>query len=242
MRISRLFVDTTLTAGQTLELETEAAHYLRTVLRLKKHQDLVVFNGRGNEYTARIELVSRKSVVINVLTEQARDVESPLPIKLGMGISRSERMDWALQKAAELGVQQITPLLTERTVVKLTPDKQQQRLRHWQGVIRHATEQCGRTFLPELSTIEALPDWVKNQQHSRFFLDPFAEKTLKQMPVPSTSVTLLSGPEGGFSERERELAVDAGFIPVKLGPRILRTETAILAAVSAIQTLWGDFS
>jgi 16S rRNA (uracil1498-N3)-methyltransferase len=242
MRISRLFVDSALNTGQTLELDKEAAHYVRTVLRLKNQQNLIVFNGRGNEFKARLEQVSRKSVIVTVLSEQHRNVETSLTIKLGLGISRGERMDWAIQKAVELGVSQITPLLTERTVVKLTAEKQQQRLRHWQGIIQHATEQSGRTYLTELTGIETLPDWVNHQQASCFFLDPYAEKNLYQMPPPTASVTLLSGPEGGFSPQERDTAATAGFTPVKLGPRILRTETAVLAAVSAIQTLWGDFS
>ncbi len=242
MRISRLFIDTPLSAGQSLALDEEAAHYLRTVLRLKKQQELIVFNGQGNEFIARLEQVSRKSVIIAVLAEQQRDAESSLTIRLGLGISRSERMDWAIQKAVELGVAQITPLLTERTVVKLTPDREQQRLRHWRGVIRHAAEQSGRTRLTGLTAVETLKDWVSQQQPACFFLDPYAEKTLSQMPPPASAVTLLSGPEGGFSQTERDCAQAAGFAPIRLGPRILRTETAVLAAVSAIQTLWGDFS
>ncbi len=242
MRISRLFIDMPLNTGQSLELDAEAAHYLRTVLRLKKQQELVVFNGLGDEFKARLEQVSRKAVVLEILSRQRRDVESPLTIKLGLGISRSERMDWAIQKAVELGVAQITPLLTDRTVVRLTADKQQQRLHHWRGVIRHAAEQSGRTRLTELTGIEPLAEWVKKQKENVFFLDPYAEKSFKEMPAPTASVTLLSGPEGGFSQQERDNAQAAGFVPVKLGPRILRTETAVLAAVSAIQTLWGDFS
>ncbi len=242
MRISRLFLDMPLNTGQCVELDANSAHYLRTVLRLKKQQELIVFNGQGTEFRAKLDLVSKKSVTITLLAEHKRDVESPLVIKLGLGISRSERMDWAIQKAVELGVKQITPLMTERVVVKLTSEKQQQRLHHWRGVIQHAAEQSGRTRLPELLSIETLPHWVEHQQNSRFFLDPYADKTFSQMTPPTSAVTLLSGPEGGFSDQEREAALSAGFMPVRLGPRILRTETAVLASISAIQTLWGDFS
>jgi len=242
MRHSRLFLDTPLTVGQSLELGAEAAHYLRTVLRLKKQQELIVFNGQGNEYRAEVSLVSRKSVVIQVLSKQIKDIESPLTIHLGLGISRSERMDWAIQKSVELGVCRITPLLTDRCVVKLTDDKRQLRLRHWQGIIQHAAEQSGRTRLPLLQPIQTLTDWVSEQTALCFFLDPYADKSLATYTPEQHQVTLLSGPEGGFTDQERAYATEAGFIPVRLGPRILRTETAALAAISAIQSLWGDFS
>lgn len=231
-----------MTVGQAIELDTQAAHYLRTVLRLKKQQQLIVFNGQGNEYRAKVSLVSRKSVVIQVLSKQIKDIESPLTIHLGLGISRSERMDWAIQKSVELGVGRITPLLTERCVVKLTDEKRQLRLRHWQAIIQHAAEQSGRTRLPLLQPIQPLTDWVSEQTALCFFLDPCADKSLAAHTPEQRQITLLSGPEGGFTDQERAYATETGFIPVRLGPRILRTETAALAAISAIQTLWGDFS
>ncbi len=241
MRISRLFIDQPLQPGQTLDLPDDSAHYLRTVLRLKKDQDLILFNGQGNEFNAKLILVSRKTVTVKILTENTPEKESPLTISLGLGISRGDRMDWAIQKAVELGVNSLTPLMTNHCVIKLSPEKQQSRIKHWQGIIQHACEQCGRVYLPQLNAITSLADWVLKQQHLKIFLDPYATHSLSQLQPENSSVTLLSGPEGGFSEQERQLAIQAGFTPVKLGRRILRTETAVLASISAIQTLWGDF-
>ena len=242
MRTSRLYVDTPLQINQHLELADEAAHYLRDVLRLKAQQNLVLFNGTGGEYLGQLSEVSRKSVRIQITAFTDRDVESPLCVQLGMGISRGDRMDWSVQKAVELGVAQISPLISERCVIKFNDDKKSQRWQHWQHIIVHAAEQSGRTRLPTLGEISPLADWVKTQAGLKIFLDPYADFSLAQLPRPSESVTLLSGPEGGFSEQERQIAKAAGFTPVRLGARILRTETAVLSALAAVQTLWGDFN
>jgi 16S rRNA (uracil1498-N3)-methyltransferase len=178
---------------------------------------------------------------VEIETYSQRDVESPLQVNLGMGISRGDRMDWAVQKAVELGVAKLTPLLTERCVTKLTDDKKQQRLQHWQHIVQHAAEQSGRTRLPEMSDIIDISEWLSQQQGLRIFLDPYAEHSLADLQPENQRVTLLSGPEGGFSESERQLAKAVGFIPVRMGARILRTETAVLSALTAVQTLWGDF-
>jgi len=241
MRISRLYTPDTLNKGQQIELQTENAHYVRTVLRLIKDQQITLFNGLGGEYLCLIKEVSRKRVVILIGEESSRTVESPLKVTIGMGISRGDRMDWAVQKAVELGVNDITPLITERCVVKFKADKKQQRLQHWKNIAQHATEQSGRTILPVFNEITTMDDWVKNQNDLKLFLDPYAEKSLANLQPENQAVTLLTGPEGGFSDTERQLAVDAGFIPVRLGARVLRTETAALAALSAVQMLWGDF-
>lgn len=241
MRISRLYTPDELNTGQKLELQQDNAHYARTVLRLKKDQSLTLFNGLGGEYICTLQEVSRKRVVVNVLEAVDRSVESPLHVTLGLGISRGDRMDWAVQKAVELGVNNITPLITERCVIKFKADKKQQRHQHWKHIVQHATEQSGRTILPNLNEIADIQDWVQKQDDLKVFLDPYAEKSLAEVKPDNKRVTLLSGPEGGFSIEERELAIDAGFIPVRLGNRILRTETASLAALSAVQMLWGDF-
>jgi 16S rRNA (uracil1498-N3)-methyltransferase len=160
---------------------------------------------------------------------------------LGLGISRGDRMDLSVQKAVELGVHQITPLITERCVVQFKGEKKPQRLQHWQKIVQHAAEQSGRTVLPELIEIAALQNWVGNQQGLKVFLDPYAEQSLAQLHPDGMKVTLLTGPEGGFADQERNIAKAAGFIPVRLGSRILRTETAAIAALAAVQMLWGDF-
>jgi len=150
-------------------------------------------------------------------------------------------MDWAVQKAVELGVNEITPLITERCVVKFKADKKQQRFVHWKNIVQHATEQCQRINLPTLHEITALTDWVKHQQGLCLFLDPHTQQSLSSLSPNNQAITLLTGPEGGFSQTERNQVTVAGFTPVRLGKRILRTETATLAALTAIQTLWGDF-
>lgn len=241
MRVSRLYVNAALNVGGRIELDDDATHYVRSVLRLKQDQNIVLFNGQGGEYVGRFSEVSRKHVRVEIETYSQRDVESPLQVNLGMGISRGDRMDWAVQKAVELGVAKLTPLLTERCVTKLTDEKKQQRLQHWQHIVQHAAEQSGRTRLPEMSDIIDISEWLSQQQGLRIFLDPYAEHSLADLQPENQRVTLLSGPEGGFSESERQLAKAVGFIPVRMGARILRTETAVLSALTAVQTLWGDF-
>jgi 16S rRNA (uracil1498-N3)-methyltransferase len=230
-----------LTTGKQIELDDENGHYVRTVLRLKKDAEIILFNGEGGEYLCTLTEVSRKTVLIAVQHWYERSVESPLHITLGLGISRGDRMDLSVQKAVELGVNHITPLLTERCVVQFKGEKKPQRLLHWQKIVQHAAEQSGRTMLPELTEIEYIQNWVGSQQGLKVFLDPYAETSLADITPKDMNVTLLTGPEGGFTDQEREVAKAAGFIPVRLGSRILRTETASLAALAAVQMLWGDF-
>lgn len=242
MRVSRIYVPAPLHTGQRIELDGETAHYVRDVLRLKQEQRIVIFNGQGGEYQCRLSLVSRKCVSVEIDQYFARDLESPLTVNLGLGVSRGDRMDWSVQKAVELGVSRLTPLVTERCVIKFSDDKKQQRLSHWRNIIQHAAEQSGRNRLPELDEIADLPNWVARQQNLKVFLDPYAQQALTDLQLTGPYVTLLSGPEGGFSEQERQTALASGFIPVRMGARILRTETAVLAALAAAQTLWGDFN
>lgn len=241
MRVSRVWVAGQLSQGLFIDLCDDVAHYVRTVLRLKKGQELVLFNGMGGEYRSRIVEVSKKTVNVHVLEYRDRNVESGLTVSLGLAISRSDRMDWALQKAVELGANMITPLFSERCVIKLDQEKQQQRLRHWQKIVQHAAEQSGRTCLPVMHGCEKMKDWVAGRRGLKLFFDPHAQQTIFNLQPVNEGVMILSGPEGGFTAQEREYATAAGFVPVRLGARILRTETAVLAAMSAVQTLWGDF-
>ncbi len=240
MRVSRLYTSAVLNIGKQIELDEDNAHYVRTVLRLKKDAEIILFNGTGGEYHCRIIEVSRKAVVIDIKHWDERSVESSLTVHLGLGISRGDRMDFSVQKVVELGVNVITPLVTERCQVQFKGEKKSQRWIHWQKIVQHAAEQSGRTQLPDLLEIDNLSQWVTQQQGLKVFLDPYAEQCLADLERP-TQVTLLVGPEGGFSDAEREVAKTAGFIPVRMGARILRTETAALAALSAVQVLWGDF-
>jgi 16S rRNA (uracil1498-N3)-methyltransferase len=241
MRVSRLFVPDALIPNEAVELDDDNGHYARTVLRLKKNDPIILFNGRGGEYACMVSEVSRKNVLVIVQSWLDRSVESPLQIKLGLGISRGDRMDFSVQKAVELGVNEITPIVTERCVVQLKGEKLQQRSQHWRKIVQHAAEQSNRTVLPELAVATAINNWVSNQQGLKLFLDPYAEHSFAEMQPENMQVTLLTGPEGGFTDQERCLAKAAGFTPVRLGSRILRTETAALAALAAVQMLWGDF-
>lgn len=241
MRVSRLYVSNPLTAGHQIELDDDNAHYVRTVLRLAKGAKIILFNGLGGEFLSVLLEVSRSHVRIGIEQRQERDVESPLSVFLGLGISRGDRMDLSVQKAVELGVNSITPIQTERCLVQLKGEKKPQRLLHWQKIVQHAAEQSGRTILPDLLPIEPIHDWLSLQQGLKVFLDPHAEASLADLRPDNMQVTLLTGPEGGFADHERTRAIAAGFIPVRLGSRILRTETAALAALSAVQMLWGDF-
>ncbi len=241
MRISRLYTSIPLATGKVIELDDDNGHYVRTVLRLKKDAPIILFNGFGGEYLSTVAEVSRKSVLIAIEQWTDRSVESPLQVVLGLGISRGDRMDLTVQKAVELGVNHITPLLTERCVVQFKGEKKTQRLVHWQKIVQHAAEQSGRTALPALPEIEPLQSWLGHQHGLKIFLDPYAQTTLTELKPEAMKVTLLTGPEGGFSNQERDIAKASGFIPVRLGARILRTETASLAALAAVQLLWGDF-
>jgi len=240
MRISRLYIETPFNLNSPLVLDADTAHYVRSVLRTKKNTLITIFNGLGNEYQAEILEVSRKQVLIQPQKLIERSVESPLAIHLGLGISRGERMDFAIQKSVELGVNSINPLLTERCVVQLKGDKEQKKRHHWQKIAQHASEQSGRTIRPPIKTSEHLKKWLPEQTGLKVFLDPYAELSLSALTPEQNTVTLLAGPEGGFADTERELAKQADFIPVRLGKRILRTETAALAALTAVQVLWGD--
>jgi 16S rRNA (uracil1498-N3)-methyltransferase len=241
MRISRLYTTVTLQIGKIVELDDDNAHYARSVLRLKNNAEIILFNGTGGEFLGKVTDVSRKFVRVELEKFIERSVESNLKIQLGLGISRGDRMDFSVQKAVELGVTSITPLMTERCVVQFKDEKKSQRWQHWQKIVQHAAEQSGRTVLPDFEDVTKLNLWVAEQVGLKVFLDPYAEKNLVQLLPENNVVTLLTGPEGGFSPQEREIAKAAGFIPVRLGARILRTETASLAALSAVQMLWGDF-
>ncbi len=242
MRLSRLYIADQLVPETLTELSEQSAHYIRTVLRLKKDQKITLFDGRGGEFLCRLQEVTRKKVIAEVLEFNDHSVESALKVYLGLGISRGDRMDWAVQKAVELGVGRITPLFTDRCVVKLNQEKKKQRLMHWQNIAQHAAEQCGRTVLPTVCDSDVLTRWVTSQQGLKVILDPYATQSLRDLNPENKHITVLSGPEGGFTNDERMIAVEAGFTAVCLGQRILRTETAVLASLSAIQMLWGDFS
>jgi len=241
MRISRLFIEQDLAEGLSIRLEPEAAHYLRNVLRLKKGYQLTVFNGRGGEYAASVLEVQRKAVVVDIGAWRDINLESPLKTELGLSVSRGERMDVAIQKATELGVTTITPLITQYCVVKLTEERRLQRHQHWQNIVYRACEQCGRNIPPILNITTDLTQWLNADLASnRIIFEPEKAATLKNYEKVDGSVSVLVGPEGGFSEQEVLDAEGKGFSALGFGPRVVRNETAAIASIAAMQVLWGD--
>ncbi|MEM6406160.1 MAG: 16S rRNA (uracil(1498)-N(3))-methyltransferase [Pseudomonadota bacterium] len=243
MREHRLFCAGPLAPGQTVNLPDTTAQRIRHVLRWPVGQVFTLFDGSGYDYTAELVVCNKK--ITQARTGDRIRQESPptLSIQLALGILRGERMDFSLQKAVELGVNTITPLFTRRTLVQLQGTQLTRREAHWQGVIRHACEQSGRSLLPAQQPAQPFASWCKqvDQAATTLLLDPQAKRHLTQVDRPAHSVLIAVGPEGGLTSVEREQAVQHGFTPVRLGPRILRAETAPLAALAAIQTLWGDY-
>lgn len=241
MRISRLFVEQDLVEGAAVTLEADAAHYLRNVLRLKKSFQLTVFNGQGGEYAATVQEVHRKAVVLELGAWRNVELESPLQIELGLSVSRGERMDVAIQKATELGVAVITPVITQHCVVKLTEERRLQRHQHWQNIVYRACEQCGRNKPPILNVTMDLAQWLNTElAASRIIFEPGKADTLRDYPKPNDAVAVLIGPEGGFSEQEVLDAQEVNFSALGFGPRVVRNETAAIASIAAMQVLWGD--
>lgn len=242
MRLPRSFVDLPLQRGDLLPLPEAPARHIQKVLRMNTEQELLLFNGRdGRDYLARLTEVSKRRVTARILKSSIEEPRPELALHLALGISRGERMDFALQKATELGVQSITPLFTRRTLVKLSGERLGRRSRHWRGVIISASEQSGRRWLPILLPAVSVEEWLERKPERTLLLDHRAKLTLPACQAPAATLTFLVGPEGGFSNEERERAYSAGCEGVRLGPRVLRTETAPLAALSAAQVLWGDF-
>lgn len=239
----RLYVPDHLTSGSRLELDEERTRYAGRVLRMRVGDEVSVFNGRGGEFSAVISELSRRNIVLSVGVHRERDLESPLRINLVQGVSRSERMDLVVQKATELGVQRITPVLTERSVVRLEPAKSEKRRLHWEKVAQSACEQCGRNVVPLIDAPQPFENWLEQDRNvdvRRAVLRPGAAQTLGALGHAGRQWQLLIGPEGGLAGTELYRALERGFIPCTLGPRILRTETAAIAALAILQERYGD--
>ncbi|MCS3904439.1 16S rRNA (uracil1498-N3)-methyltransferase [Methylohalomonas lacus] len=243
MREIRIHVDAPLVPDSELTLPPDAARHVARVLRLKAGQSLTLFNGRGGEYAATIVDVARREVRVQVDAHDPVERESPLAITLVQAVSRGKHMDYTLQKAVELGVQRIVPVLSEHGQVRLDDQRTQNKQSHWHGIIVSACEQSGRNRLPELQAPCPFDDWLAaaaDTDASRLLLEPLSDRRLRGLPTPTAGIVLVSGPEGGFSPAERDAALAAGCNGIGLGPRVLRTETAAPAAIMACQALWGD--
>ncbi|CAN5332360.1 16S rRNA (uracil(1498)-N(3))-methyltransferase [soil metagenome] len=242
MRKPRIYHPHPLTTTTTVSLTANASAHIARVLRLKKGAELILFNGHGGEFDAVIDDVEKHQVYATITHYHDINRESPLYLHLGQGISRGEKMDYTIQKAVELGVQEITPLFTERSEVRLDKERSAKRLRHWEAIIISACEQSGRTHIPIIHEPCELKVWLALQTESlKLMFHPIATMTLHQL-TPAKSIRVVIGPEGGFSDKEITFATTENFSVLQLGPRVLRTETAAVAALCALQCHWGDLS
>jgi 16S rRNA (uracil1498-N3)-methyltransferase len=243
MSLTRLYITDRLGTGATLRLGGDQARYIGRVLRLRPGDIVRVFNGGDGEFDAHVQKLTKSSAELLVGTPVDVATESVLKVHLVQGISRGERMDFVVQKATELGVKRITPVFTEYGVVKLDGQRAAKRRDHWQGVAESACEQSGRIRPPLIDLPVTLNSWFgmgAKETDTDLILRPGAAPPLTSIDAPATKICLLIGPEGGFSDQEYDDAELAGFTAVSLGPRVLRTETAALAAISIAQCLWGD--
>ncbi len=228
----------------SFDLPPEPAHHAARVLRLREGDEVEIFDGAGNERQGVITSISGKHVLIGALSATDTARESALHTLLAQALCSSEKMDWVIQKATELGVTEIQPLDTERSVARLTAERAAKRMTHWQQVAISACEQCGRNVLPVIHPPLDISIWLRQMQSStatKLILLPDGASSLHKLPQPQGTVALLIGAEGGFSPAESKTALDSGFTPVRMGARVLRTETAAVAGLAALQTLWGDF-
>ena len=247
----RFYNPENLQIGTTVKLSDNAATHATRVLRLEISDEIVLFNGDGNDYICAISSIKKNETLSIVNSFVKITNESPLNITLLQGISSGDRMDYTIQKAVELGVTTIVPIITTRSVVKLSAERTEKRLAHWQGVVHAACEQSGRAFVPTVAAPLTLSAWLATTPSpfkgegktppTRLLLNPIGAMRLAELEKPSGNIELLIGAEGGLSQSEIDTALSQGFQSVVLGARILRTETAALTAIAAMQTLWGDF-
>lgn len=236
----RFFTDGPLAPGAEVDLPERVVRHV-AVLRLRIGDALTLFNGSGGEYECTLSRVTKNSVRARVLAWRDLERESGLQITLAQGLSGSDRMDYAIQKATELGVRAIQPLAVERSVVRLSEERADRRIAHWRSVVAAACEQCGRNRLPEVNPVVTLDTFLSGTDSGarNLLLTPSGAVRMREL-APALAITLLIGPEGGLSGDEQGRALKAGFTAVRMGPRVLRTETAPLAAIAALQSMWGD--
>ncbi len=241
--MTRIYQQASFAIHDIFLLDAKAAHHLMNVLRARVNDPVIIFNGQGGEYHAVIVNISKKNVEVRIDAFVLNDVESPLDLHLVQGIARGEKMDFIIQKAVELGVKKITPLITERCNVKLKEDRSEKRWQHWQSIIISACEQSGRNVIPALAPPIKFNDWLAAIKSSHcFVLSPHVTSTLSEYEFAShAAISVVIGPEGGLSEAEINAVIAQGGLPLRLGARILRTETASLAVLSALQARYGDF-
>ena len=236
-------ISNSLSIGSEIELSATAATHATRALRLNVGDDVVLFNGDGNDYPAQLTMVKKNEVIAKIREQTRVKNEAPISIHLAQAISSGDRMDFTIQKAVEMGVTSIQPIASQRSVVKLSGERAEKRITHWQNIVISACEQCGRATVPIVKAPLSLPQWLASIKPTDLMitLAPNAACSLKDLPQPKADIHLLVGAEGGLTNDEIKLSTQQGFTAVRLGKRILRTETAPLAAIAAMQTLWGDF-
>ena len=242
MRTPRCHVELALAANTETTLPATAARHLRQVLRMRPGDKVILFNGHdGKDYKATLISLNKQEVWVSVNSAGTVEPAPRLAIHLAIGISKGSRMDFAMQKAVELGVSSISPLVTERTVVRLADERMTRRIKHWMGVMIHACDQSGRRRIPALEPVRKLDDWLEHNSFPGLLLDHEADICLADVDNPGRHMCILVGPEGGLSAEEKQRARIKGMQGIRMGPRIMRTETAPLAAIAALQLQWGDF-
>ena len=239
----RFYVDFALSPDSVVELPDNVVHHLN-VLRVKNTEEIVLFNGDGKVYPALPEVLEKRRASVRILREEATDNESPLNITLVQAVSAAERMDFTLQKSVELGVAEIRPVISERCVVRLSGERAEKRVARWQEIVVSACEQSGRNIVPKVLPLTTYAQALQQlpQETTKLLMSLNRAQKLGDVRPQSGKVVFMVGPEGGWTEKEEQQAFDAGFQSVTLGKRVLRTETASLAAIAAMQTLWGDFA
>ena len=241
MRIPRLFIFDSINANDEYTLDRDQSHYLKNVLRLKTSMNVRLFNGSGYEHHGVIKKVNKDRVSIIVLSKEKRNNESPLKVNFIIAISKTSKFDYLIQKLTELGVSSITPIQSERSEIKIRSKDQSKKIEHWEKIAISACQQCDRDRPPKIHGIGTFSSIVTvRSENMKFILEPSANSALSSNSIEMGEICMLSGPEGGFSPKELLLADEHGFKPVSLGPRILRTETAPLVALSIAQSKWGD--
>ncbi len=239
----RFYVDFALSPDSVVELPDNVVRHLN-VLRVKNTEEIVLFNGNGKAYPALPEVLEKRRASVRILREEATDNESPLNITLVQAVSAAERMDFTLQKSVELGVAEIRPIISERCVVRLSGERAEKRVARWQEIVVSACEQSGRNIVPKVLPLTTYAQALQQlpQETTKLLMSLNRAQKLSDVQPQSGKVVFMVGPEGGWTEKEEQQAFDAGFQSVTLGKRVLRTETASLAAIAAMQTLWGDFA
>lgn len=244
VRAPRLHVANRLYVNATITLDAPSSRHVQA-LRLRRGDRVTLFNGDGCEYGAELIEIAKRGAIVQVREASEHDSESPLSITLAQGVCAAERMDWVIQKATELGVARITPVITSRSIMRLSSERQERRETHWQNVAIAACEQCHRNRIPEVLVAQRFDQFIATPPAAqlRIALDPHAQARISDLPAPTSedaTVLLFVGPEGGVAPDEHALLADRGFRFVRFGPRVLRTETAPLAAIATLQAMWGD--